>query len=300
MLQGPKGSVMQCGFDFHIHSYYSYDAHLSPEQIFSKAQAAGLRALAIADHHNMDGFAAFRAAAEAHPSVRWVPAMEISAGTQWGEFDVVALGLPEDAPDRLADVIDRYRRWMRDFNRCLLAGLAALGVPFGRSEADEMLATWRPGPGRDSQGEVRLPNRGLRPWLAERGYIRADSEFGEFMSRALNHGGGRPALPRAEEVLPRFRQLGAVLLLAHPQRFLEDRGEEELARLLDKTGMDGIEAGHTAHTPEQASAYFAFARRRGLLVSGGTDTHFPAELDHLGRHLCDQEAARPLMQRLGL
>ena len=207
-------------FDFHVHSWYSYDAHLSPDELLAAAESAGLEALAIADHHNMDGFAAFAEAAAAHPTVRWIPAMEVSIATETAEFDIVALEVPADAPQRLAEVVDLYRRWMRDFNRCLLAGFAELGIPFGRAEADRMLDEWRPGPARATQGEVRLPNRGLRPWLVEHGALAPEGDYAELLSRALEVGGGRPALPRAEDVMPPFKALGAVLLLAHPGRAL--------------------------------------------------------------------------------
>ena len=288
------------GFDFHIHSWYSYDAHLSPEDIFSAAEAAGLRALAITDHHNMDGFAAFAAAAEAHRSVRWVPAMEVTAGTKWGWSDVVALGLPTDAPQRLAHVVDRFRTWMLEMNAALLAGFEAIAVPFGRAEAERILAAWRPGPARETQGEVRLPNVALREWLTAHGIIEGPLGFQQLIDQAFDAIGGKPAYPPAEEVLGPFKELGGVLILAHPGAFLAERGEAELEALLAETGADGIEAGHHTHSPEQVAAYGDFARSRGMLISGGADIHFHADLPMLGRHRCSDEDAAALLERLGI
>jgi len=225
--------------------------------------------------------------------------MEASVSTDWGEFDVVALAAPPDAPDRLADVIDRYRDWMRRLNACLLRGFETLGVPFGRSDADEMLATWRPGPAGGVQGEVRLPNLGLRPWLLAHEVISAEAEYGGFFGRALSAGGGRPPLPRCEEVLPRFQELGAVLIVAHPKRFLAANGEAGMDALIAQTGADGVEAGHASHTPAEFRQYRDYARGRGLLVSGGSDVHFHADLPELGRHGCDESDAAPLLARLG-
>ena len=291
---------MQQSFDFHVHSWYSYDAHLSPEQIFDRAEEAGLTAIAIADHHNMDGFAAFEAAADAHPAVAWVPAMEVSAHTTWGEFDFVALGVPPDAPWRLADVIDRYRDWMRELNRRLLAGFEALDVPFGEAEKQQMLSTWRPGPAGKFQGEVRLPNRGLMPWLIERGYLADEQGYGAFFRRVLDGVGGYPPVPPATEVLPRFAEVGATLILAHPGGFLQRHGAAEFARLVWQAGVHGIESGHKSHTPEQNAAYAEFAGRHDLLVSGGSDVHFVRELSSLGDHGCTATAAAGLLTRLGL
>lgn len=287
-------------FDLHVHSWYSYDAHLSPEELFAAAEGAGLEALAIADHHNMDGFAAFAEAAAAHPTVRWVPAMEVSVATEDAGFDIVALDVPLDAPQRLAEVVDRYRHWMRDFNRCLLAGFAELGIPFGRAEADRMLDEWRPGPARATQGEVRLPNRGLRPWLVEHGALAPDDDYGALLGRALEIGGGRPPLPGAEDVMPPFKALGAVLMLAHPGRVLEVHGEAGMDAIVAATQVDGIEVGHTSHTGEQVGRYVRYAGSRGLLMSGGTDVHFHADLPEIGRHHCREKWAAALVERLGL
>jgi predicted metal-dependent phosphoesterase TrpH len=287
-------------FDLHLHSYYSYDARLSPEELFAAAEQAGLSLVAITDHHNMDGFAEFGRAAEAHPSVCWLPAMEVSVATEWGDLDVVALGVPVEVPGSLVGTVDRYRRWMRRHNASLLTGMEALGIPFGQTDAAEMLRTWRPGPGPQVQGEVRLPNRGLRPWLIDRGLLDGPDGFGELMQRVLRAGGGRPGLPAAGEVLPQFAEAGAALLLAHPKGLLADLGEAEFGRLIEAVGVHGVEAGHATHSPEQAQAYREFATARGLLVSGGSDTHVPEDLDQLGRHRCAPDWIEPMLDRLGL
>jgi len=287
-------------FDFHVHSWWSYDAHLDPEDLFAAAEHAGLSSLAITDHHNMDGFASFAAAAERHPAVRWIPAIEATVATGYGMFDVVVLGLPSDTPDRLADVVDRYRVWMRELNEHLLRGMAAEGIPFGPDDATELLRSWRPGPARDLQGEVRLPNHGFRDWLVENRVLADASEYPAFFERAIDRAGGRPPIPPAAEVLPRFKALGAVLLLAHPGRFLETHGPNDLDALLEELDADGVEAGHVSHAADQCAAYCDYARTRRLLVSGGTDIHFNPDLHRIGQHQCSARDAAGLLERLGL
>lgn len=291
---------MQRSYDFHVHSWYSYDAQISPAEIFAAAEGAELAALAVTDHHNMDGFGAFAEAAQAHPSVRWVPAMEVSVETSWGWKDIVALGLPVDAPQRLAGIVDRFRRWQRDVNRDLLDGFEAMGVAFDRAQAEDLLNSWRPGPGTSTQGEVRLPNIALRDWLIAHDIIEDHAGFVRLTGRAFEAVGGKTKLPPAGEVLPPFKDLGGVLILAHPSGFLDDRGEKELDAMIRETGVDGIEAGHRCHSPERFAGYLEFARRRGLLVSGGTDVHFADELPLLGEHHCTEEHLAALLERLRL
>jgi len=38
-------------------------------------------------------------------------------------------------------------------------------------------------------------------------------------------------------------------------------------------GLDGIEAWHSKHSPAQVKHYQDLAKRLGLLVSGGSDSH---------------------------
>ncbi len=287
-------------FDLHVHAWYSYDARLAPEQIFAAAAKGGVNVLAITDHHNMDGLADYARTAGDFPTVRWIRGMEITVSTDWGFSDVVALGTPHDAPRRLADVVDTYRRWMRDLNQRLLAGFQIIGVPFGPDQARHMDRTWRPGPAPAVQGEVRLANVALADWLHEHGLIQRPQEFGDLVNRALVVAGGRPPIPRHEDVLPRFKAVGAVLVLAHPGGLLARVGDKAFARFLAEGGFDGIEAGHTSHTREQAARYLDFARRHDLYVSGGSDIHFTPDLGRIGRHLCEERWVRPLLERLGI
>ena len=289
---------MRRNFDLHLHSWYSYDAHLAPEEILSAAQEKGVETICVCNHHNMDGFAAMDAVSRRFPDVRWVPGMEVSVSTRLGNFDFVAAGLPLDAPERLRDIVDRYRAWMREFNRVLLEGFRLLDISFGEEEKEEMLRSWRPGPARDVQGEVRLPNNGVKPWLLEHGVIGDAGEFAPLVQRALKEAGGEPPYPAASEVLPRFRELGAVIIVAHPRYTLEREGADAFDSLVEETGLAGIEAGHTSHSPEQFARYVEFARERDLYISGGTDIHFPRDLDTMGRHLCPESLAEPLLERL--
>ena len=61
----------------------------------------------------------------------------------------------------------------------------------------------------------------------------------------------------------------ALAVLAHPA--VDDSGK--ILDAIADAGVDGVEAYHAAHTPEQAAQVHAWARQRGLLVTGGSDYH---------------------------
>jgi predicted metal-dependent phosphoesterase TrpH len=67
---------------------------------------------------------------------------------------------------------------------------------------------------------------------------------------------------------------GGVAVLAHPPFITPDR--QTLERLLDvfvTLGLDGLEAWNSGATRNDIDWYITLARRRGLLVTGGSDFH---------------------------
>ena len=57
-------------FDLHLHTHWSYDALSSVEDYFRMAREKKTRAIAITDHHLMDGYGDVLACAEKYPDVR--------------------------------------------------------------------------------------------------------------------------------------------------------------------------------------------------------------------------------------
>ena len=92
-----------------------------------------------------------------------------------------------------------------------------------------------------------------------------------------------PKLPLSlEEAAKLVRDAGGMLFFAHPN---DSRGTSliKLTDSLDKQQkiivecmlphIDGIECWHPRHTPETIQSYILFAKKHGLLVSGGSDCH---------------------------
>jgi 3',5'-nucleoside bisphosphate phosphatase len=60
--------------------------------------------------------------------------------------------------------------------------------------------------------------------------------------------------------------------------------------------VDSIEAYYPMHAPEQVALYLDYARRHGLLVSSGSDSHGPEKTPVKYR----AELSRHLLERLGI
>jgi 3',5'-nucleoside bisphosphate phosphatase len=196
--------------------------------------------------------------------LRVVPGVELSVRAPSGSMHLLGY-FREPAPRPLVDRLEGLRAAREARARLIVERLAAVGAPvdfddvasraagpIGRPHvADAVVAA---GHARDRQdafdrlladdAPAAVPHRGLTPEEAVR--LVADS-------------GGAPAL-------------------AHPAslRMAPDALSSFLARLA-AAGLRGIEVHRPDHPPERRDAYAALARRHGLVATGGSDFHRPAD-----------------------
>jgi hypothetical protein len=92
---------LQLRIDLHVHSYYSRDSVITPEQLIFYAKKHGLHAIAITDHERIDG--AMKIAKEKHFLV--IPGIEVSSLNG----HIVGLNVREVIPAKLGvdETVDR-------------------------------------------------------------------------------------------------------------------------------------------------------------------------------------------------
>ncbi len=90
--------------DLHVHSYYSADSSITPEELVFYAKKRGLDGVAVTDHESLDG--ALKIAKEADFLI--VPGMEVAAVGG----HVVGLGLRQSVASHLGvdETVDRIHR----------------------------------------------------------------------------------------------------------------------------------------------------------------------------------------------
>jgi hypothetical protein len=95
---------LQLKIDLHVHSYYSADSLITPEELVFYAKKRELDGVAVTDHERLDG--ALKIAKEADFLI--VPGMEVAAA----EGHIVGLGLQEPVPSHLGvdETLDRIHR----------------------------------------------------------------------------------------------------------------------------------------------------------------------------------------------
>lgn len=241
--------------DLHIHSTAS-DGTLTPEAIVARAQELGLRALALADHDSVAGTEPALAAAEGTDLIV-IPAVEIS--TDWESTEIHLLGYFLDYHNpELLEMLGRIREAREGRAEQMVRRLRDIGIEISYEAVLE----------RAGGGSVGRPH--VAAELAERGLVRSPQEaFDKYLVR------DKPAyVPRYKlsylDAIGIIRRCQGLPVLSHPGLVHDETKVREML-----AAVDGVEAYHTAHTPGQCARYAKLARERGLLITGGTDSHGP-------------------------
>jgi predicted metal-dependent phosphoesterase TrpH len=251
--------------DLHVHSTNS-DGTETPEELVSRACRVGLRALALTDHDNMGGAAAFLAACRAS-GLTGLAGVEISVDVEnlRGTLHMLGYGVNPQHP-ALREPLSRVLEGRSSRNDRILATLNTLGMAL---EWGEVAAR----AGEDVVGRVHFAQA-----LQARGYVASVAEaFDRYLAK------GRPAYVNryrltAEEGIRAIRAAGGAAVLAHPYTWLSDDDPLEAGvKTLAAAGLAGVEVRHSDHTPEQTVALLRLAKRLGLLTTGGSDYHGSAK-----------------------
>ena len=105
--------------------------------------------------------------------------------------------------------------------------------------------------------------------MLDRGYVKTiDEAFDRYLDL------GKPAyvekFPLSPvEAIEMIRRIGGVPVLAHP---VFARADEMLPELIEM-GLRGVEVYHSKHDAQTTKHYEQVAKKYGLLITGGSDSH---------------------------
>jgi predicted metal-dependent phosphoesterase TrpH len=247
--------------DLHLHSCCS-DGRYAPAEVIRRAAEAGLVAAALADHDNVDGIDEAMAAGMSY-GIEVLPAVELSV--IWESYrDIHLLGY---AIDHHHDGLTAALRALRDFragrNERIVERINRKLADEGRAPIDfaEVLA--------HAEGSLGRPH--IAMVLVEHGHARNhDDAFSRYL---VPCNVPKRYFPIAEAI-KLIHQAGGITSLAHPPYITDDR--KQLRRMLDVfagMGLDGLEAYNNRSTNADIDWYISEARRRNLIVTGGSDYH---------------------------
>ena len=258
--------------DLHLHSTFS-DGQLTPAQLVDRAAGLGLRAVAIADHDNLDGVPVAMAAGRS-AGVEVVSGVELSVVWQ-DRQDIHLLGYDFDQTDAvLCRALIEFRDFRANRNRLILDRINAQLIDQDRSPLafNEVAALADGTRGRPHIGQA-LVNAGL---------VRDMEEA--FQRYLIPCNVPKRHFP-LHEAIAMLHAAGGCAVLAHPP-FIKVV-DADLDKLVDEfvaLGLDGLEVYNSGADNATVDRLLTIARRRNLVVTGGSDFHrFEAGGIEMGR-----------------
>lgn len=258
--------------DLHVHSTCS-DGYYSPEELITFARKAGLAAIALADHDNIDGIdRAIRAGQE--QGIEVIPAVELS--TQWFDYrDMHLLGYGFDHRDPyLIRALDEFQAFRRTRNRQIIERVNVKLESEHRAPLEPETVQTLAG------GTIGRPH--IAQALRQVGYVKNNDEAFERYLVPCN-------VPKryfpVDEAINLIHHSGGIAVLAHPPYITRDRNKlEQLVAELVSLGLDGLEAYNNGSGLEETDRLIRLAREHNLIVTGGSDFHGdPGSAIEIGR-----------------
>ncbi len=269
--------------DLHSHSTAS-DGSFTPSELAAAFAAHQIKVAALTDHDTMGGVEEFLRACE-KLGIIGLGGIEFSTVFRGLEVHLLGYGLPLDDPG-CADFLQSHYDYLQTRCRKILKKLARYGYEVPIEEVY-----------KQSDGNPPMPPHILKA-LGARGYINDLEEAVRFFSEFLTFG-SRAWVDHEtplEKPLGMLIDVGAIAIVGHPLRFPD---LEFLEQILD-AGAHGFEL----YYPEQTGKLFddleALARKRGCIVTGGSDYHGAFSDRVIGEVDVPMEVAVRLMEAIGM
>lgn len=256
-----------------MHSIYS-DGTLPPAALVAEAAAVGLRAIALADHDNLDGIAEARDAGGRY-GVEIVSGVELSV--VWGELrDLHLLGYGFDpSHPGLNAALAEFRAFRAGRSERILERINAKLASEGRGAIP--LAAVR----EQAGGTVGRPHIGRA--LMAAGHVRTMEEA---FARYLVPCNVPKRFFPIDEAIALLHGAGGCAVLAHPMFVaVEEAALPVLIDTLIGLGLDGLECWCGGATNDTVDRLLTLARQKGLIATGGSDFHQPGMGTSLGSGL---------------
>ncbi len=244
--------------DLHLHTRFS-DGTETPERVVELAHEAGLSAIAITDHDNVEALPVAAPVAK-RLGIELIAGIEMSASAGGREVHLLGFFIdPAHAAFRKHLSEQQARRIQRVHQTA--EQLKHVGINLDPAEVLALAGA----------GTVGRPH--VARILLKHGYV---SSMPDAFDRYLAE--GKPGFVSGSVVLPAgiiklIRDAGGVPVLAHPIYLKND----DLVAQFTREGLVGLEVYHSSHTPDVIARYERIADELKLLPTGGSDFHGDAK-----------------------
>lgn len=242
-------------FDLHVHTYYS-DGILSPAELIDLAVKQNLQGIAITDHDTILGLNEAIVYSKKYDNFKVIPGIEF--GSVYEDEEVHILGYFIDYNDEELISVTKNLRHDR-INRAI-----KMINNLNRLDIDVTIDDVRKHSGNDYIGRPHIARA-----LIDKGYVGSIEEsFEKYLNR------GKPGYAERfhlsiEDTISLIEKSGGIAILAHPGLIKN----KSIVEYTISKGIQGIECIHSKHTAEDTDYFIKLAKKKNLIVTGGSDYH---------------------------
>jgi len=262
--------------DLHIHTKTCSDGNLSIEEVFQEARKRNIDLISTTDHDSID--CQERAVALAREyGIAYIIGVELNVTFQYlgNSISLDFLGYQYDIQNReLKDKLQLIREHRETRARQILE---KLNVEFDKENIKRFTEKDLENIQDSVDGAFGRPH--IANYLIEKGIVRNKQEaFDKYLVKC-DVAKYPLSLAEASKLV---RNAGGILVHAHPN---DPNGTslvsitpdlDEQAKIIEQYMLDyidGVECWHSRHDAKSTEYYIEFARKHGLLMTGGSDCH---------------------------
>jgi len=263
--------------DLHIHTKTGSDGNLSVEDVFKEAKKRNIDLMSITDHDSIDAQERAIALAKEH-GIAYIPGVELNVTFQYPGSKSISLDFLGYQYDINNQALKNKLQLIREHREARARQiLENLNVEFDKENIERFTEEDLKKIQDSVDGAFGRPH--IANYLIEGGIVRDKQEaFDKYLVKC-----DVPKYPLSlAEASKLVRSAGGILVHAHPN----DPNGTSLASItpdLNKQTkiieeymldyIDGIECWHSRNDAKTTTHYIEFAKKHGLIITGGSDCH---------------------------
>ena len=268
---------IEAKIDLHIHTKTCSDGNLSVEEVFKEAKRRNIDLMSITDHDSIDCQERAIALAGEY-GITYIPGVELNIAFQYPGSKSISLdflGYQYDIGNQaLKNKLQLIREHRETRARQILE---RLNVEFDKENIKRFTEEDLKKIQDSVDGAFGRPH--IANYLIAKGIVRTQQEaFDKYLVKC-----DVPKYPLSlAEASELIRNASGMLVHAHPN---DPNGTslvnitpdlEEQARIIEEymlNYINGIECWHSRHDAKTTAFYIGFAKKYGLVITGGSDCH---------------------------
>ncbi len=268
---------IEAKIDLHIHTKTGSDGNLSIEEVFKEAKRRNINLMSITDHDSIDYQERAIALAREY-SITYIPGVELNVTFQYPGCKSISLDFLGYQYDIGNQALKNKLQLIREHRETRAHQiLERLNVEFDKENIKRFTEEDLKKIQARVDGAFGRPH--IANYLIEKGIVRDKQEaFDKYLVKC-----DVPKYPLSlAEASGLIRNAGGMLIHAHPNdpngtslvSITPDLNEQ--ARIIEEYMLDyidGIECWHSRHDAKTTAYYIEFAKKHGLLITGGSDCH---------------------------